>query len=105
MGQHDNREQGIEFGSLADDLETESYPMTREAVIDKYGGRELDLENGSTTLGEVFPDGREGEFEDADAVRQAIFNMVGSAAVGRQAYSDRGGETPNDGTDHDDASM
>jgi len=103
MGDHDNREQGIEFGSLADDLETESYPMTHETVVDRYGDRELELENGSTTVGEVLPEEMEHEFESADAVREAIFNMVGSAAVGRQAYSDRGGETP--GKDADDASM
>lgn len=103
MGDHDNREQGIEFGPLADDLEGESYPMTRDAILERYGDRELDLENGSTTVGETLSQDMDREFEDADAVRQAIFNMVGSAAVGRQAYSDRGGETP--GKDGDDASM
>lgn len=103
MGQHDNREQGIEFGPLADDLETESYPMSHETVIDRYGDHEIELENGSTTVGEILSEDMEREFEDADDVRQAIFNMVGSDAVGRQAYSDRGGETPN--KDSDDASM
>jgi hypothetical protein len=103
MGDNDNREQGIEFGPLADDLEDESYPMTRETVLDRYGDREIELEDGSTTVGEILSEEQEGEFEDADAIRQAIFNMVGAAAVGRQAYSDRGGETP--GKDQDDESM
>jgi len=105
MGDHDDREQGIEFGSITDDLESESYPMSHEEVLDRYGDRELDLENGSTTVGEVLSEEMEREYQDAEGVRQAIFNMVGSAAVGRQHYSDRGGETPNEQEEEDDASM
>ncbi|NHN42731.1 hypothetical protein G9C85_13980 [Halorubellus sp. JP-L1] len=105
MGEHDNREQGIEFGSLTDDLEDESYPMTHDEVLDRFGDRELELENGTTTVGEVLSEEMEREYEDAEGVRQTIFNMVGSAAVGRQRYSDRGGETPNEQQEGDDASM
>jgi len=103
MGNHDSREQGIEFGPLAEDLEDESYPMSMAEVLEKYGDSELDLESGSTTVDEILSEEREREFEDAEAVRQAIFNMVGSAAVGREGYSDRGGETPE--RDVEDESM
>lgn len=103
MGDHESREQGIEFGPLAEALENESYPMKMAAVLETYGEHELELEDGSTTVGKVLSEEREREFEDAEEVRQAIFNMVGAAAVGRRGYSDRGGETPE--KDADDESM
>lgn len=87
----DSREQGIEFGSLADELENESYPISHEELLERYGDHTLDLEDGSTTLRELLGPENEQGYEDEESVRQAIFNMVGSDAVGRENYSDRGG--------------
>ncbi len=37
------------------------------------------------------------EFQNAEEARQMIYNLVGTEAVGRENYSDRGGDTPEEG--------
>ena len=93
----ETREQGIEFGGLAGDLEDESYPLSHETLLSRYGDHELGLPDSQVPLREVLPPGQEQEYEDVESVRQAVFSMVGDEAVGRQEYSDRG-ENPT----HDD---
>lgn len=88
----DDREQGIDFGDLEDELESHDYPVAKDDLVEEYGDRELDLPEGSTTFGEIL-DGYEptdGDFESADDVRSAVMNMVGDDAVGPEDYSDRG---------------
>lgn len=99
----DTREHGIEFGSLAGDLEDESYPLSQEALLSRYGDHELDLVGEAVTLREVLSPEPEREYEDAESVRQAVLNMVGDEAVGREEYSDRGGSAPetDDSTEED----
>jgi len=92
----DTREHGIEFGGLVQDLEKESYPLSHEAVLSRYGDRELELVGEPTTVREVLSPENEGEYEDAEGVKQAILNMVGDEAVGRENYSDRGGNAEDD---------
>jgi hypothetical protein len=100
----DSREQGIEFGPLAEELENESYPLSHEELLDRYGDRELELIDRSTVLREVLGPENEQEYEDAEGVRQAIFNMVGDGAIGREGYSDRGGNSPEiDDSDGDES--
>lgn len=99
----DTREQGIEFGSLAEDLEDESYPLSQEALLDRYGDYEIGLGDEQVPLREVLAPEEEREYEDVESVRQAVFNMVGSEAVGRKGYSDRGGNATDDGDESDDA--
>ncbi len=91
----DSREHGVEFGALAEDLENLSYPLSHEELLNQYGDRELELVGESTTLSEILAPENEREYEDAEGVRQAIFNMVGEEAVGREGYTDRGGEGPD----------
>lgn len=89
------REQGIEFGDLAGDLEDESYPLSHDALLDRYGDRELELIDDRVTVREVLAPDTDREYEDADGVRQAVLSMVGDEAVGRENYSDRGGNVEN----------
>lgn len=98
----DTREQGIEFGALIDDLEDESYPLSHETLLNRYGDRELDLIDEQVSLREVLSPEQEQEYKDAESVRQAVFSMVGDEAVGREGYSDRGGDT-RDGDDSTEA--
>ena len=92
----ENRDMGIEFGDLKDDLANEEYPLTKEEVVDRYGDRELEHASGSSSVREVLgPEGPD-EFESQDELHQTILNMVGTEAVGRARYSDRGGSTPNE---------
>ncbi|NUE03565.1 hypothetical protein HUB97_13835 [Halorubraceae archaeon YAN] len=98
----DSREQGIEFGSLAEELEDESYPLSHDELLSRHGDRELELADSSTSLRDILGPENEQEYEDAESVRQAIFSMVGDDAVGRKGYSDRGGtatETDEEKTD------
>lgn len=92
----DSREQGIEFGPLAEELEEEQYPLTHDDLLDRHGDRVLELVDGSATLREVLAPGDEGEnereYEDEESVRNAVFSMVGDGAIGREDYTDRGGD-------------
>lgn len=98
----DNRELGVEFGELDDELESHDYPATKEELIEEHGDRELDFSKDSMTFEEAL-EGYEpmnGEFQDADDVRSAVLNMVDTGAVGREGYSDRGVE--GEGTEETD---
>lgn len=66
-GGDDSREQGIEFGALAEDLTDESYPLGHDRLLERYGDREFELVDGSTTLREALDseEGTEDEYEDA----------------------------------------
>lgn len=90
------REHGIEFNELATDLEDESYPLSHETLLSRYGDRELDLVDDQVTVREVLSAETEQEYEDKEGVQQAILNMVGDEAVGRENYSDRGGNAEDD---------
>ncbi|MFC6726515.1 hypothetical protein ACFQE1_19535 [Halobium palmae] len=91
---NDDREQGVDFGELDDDLDSHEYPAEKETLIEEYGDRELELPKGEMTLEEALEGYQptDGEFRDADAVRSAVKNMVDAEAVGREGYSDRGVE-------------
>ncbi|WP_254536923.1 DUF5789 family protein [Halomarina litorea] len=87
----DSRTHGIDFGDLDEKLEDHDYPADADEIREAYGDEELGLPDGSTTLGEVL-EGYSEEFEDAEAVRQAVLTMVEDDAIGREDYSDRGSE-------------
>ena len=90
----DDRQLGIDFGNLDDDLDRLDYPVTTVELLDAYGDRTLALESGTTTLAEALDPMGTQTFESSDAVREAIYTMVGDDAVGRTAYTDRGTGTP-----------
>ncbi|PSP72881.1 hypothetical protein BRC86_11080 [Halobacteriales archaeon QS_3_64_16] len=90
MSDTNDREMGIELGDLNDDLEAHDYPVSSEELIEEYGDRELELPKGSETFAEIMEPVEEKTYEGADGVRQDVFNFVGSDAVGRENYSDRG---------------
>ncbi|MCU4801617.1 hypothetical protein OB920_14655 [Halobacteria archaeon HArc-gm2] len=97
----DNRDMGIEFGDLQEDLEQESYPISKAELLEKYGDRTVTHSGGESTVEEVLgPLGRE-EFEGQDQIHQSILNMVGDEAEGREEYSDRGGSMAGENRDSD----
>lgn len=94
----DSREMGIDFGALEDELQSHEYPVTREELLDEYGEYEIETSGGSETLQSILGAQEMGaeeneteEYESVDEVHQAVLNMIGSEAVGRKNYSDRGG--------------
>lgn len=94
-----DQQMGVEFGSLADELDEEEYPMTTDEVLEKYGDHELNISDGTKTVEEVLAGRGDEEFQSANGVQQSILNMIGSDAVGRQRYSDRAlDDDPQDGS-------
>lgn len=94
----DTRELGIEFGQLQETLNDHDYPASGAELIAAYGDFELELPGGTQTFEAILGKRRsEGDadddlqYESAEAVHEAIHNMVGSEAVGRVGYTDRGG--------------
>lgn len=77
-------------------IDTHEYPTTSAELIDAHGEEIIELTDGSETFGEVL--GRLGEttYDNADAVREALFSAVGAEAVGRRYYSDRDPGTPGE---------
>lgn len=84
----ENRDVGIEFGGLDDDLEAEDYPLPAETLLERYGDRRLEHANGSVTLRELLDSGSKETYESADGVHQAVLN-IGEYAEGREDYTDR----------------
>ena len=94
-----SRESGVELGELSDKLDGHDYPASTDELIAEYGDHEIELPNGSETFEQVLGPMADDSFDSADSVRQAIFNMVGSEAVGRKGYTGRGAgseEMPGD---------
>ncbi|WP_224270154.1 DUF5789 family protein [Haloprofundus salinisoli] len=89
----DSRELGVEFGELDDELKSHDYPTTTDELVDEYGDYEIEMSNETRTFGDIMEPYQEEtgqDFSDAGEVKQAVLNMVGSEAVGRQRYSGRG---------------
>jgi hypothetical protein len=97
----DSREMGVDFGALDDELASHTYPIERETLLSEYGDYEIETKNGSQTLQSILGDQEtevdSHEYDSADAVHQAVLNMIGSGAVGREDYSDRGGSNREQG--------
>jgi hypothetical protein len=93
------REQGVEFGTLAEDLTTVEYPAACTKLIDTYGDETLLLPNGSQSLRNVLEPLQGEQFDSSADVRQAIIGLVNKKAIGREGYSDR--TPPALGEDHD----
>ncbi|SEP20699.1 hypothetical protein SAMN04487948_12149 [Halogranum amylolyticum] len=91
----DDREHGVDFGDLDDELDSHDYPASKDDLVAEYGDRELDFPKGEMTFEEALEGYKptDGEFQDADDVRSAVKNMVDAEAVGREGYSDRGVES------------
>ncbi|WP_440007881.1 DUF5789 family protein [Halomicrococcus sp. SG-WS-1] len=96
------REMGVELGELSDELESVDYPVSADELVSKYGDREIEYGGGSETLESALGPLNE-DYESADEVEQSILNMVGSEAVGRQNYTDRGAGHHSDGEEDPDA--
>ena len=83
------RELGVEFGSLAHQLDQHEYPATCEELVESYGRAVLQFQNGEQTLEEVLSLVPEEQFYSATEARTAIFSNVPEDAIGRKGYSDR----------------
>lgn len=98
---HRNREIGIDFGPLAERLESHDYPATSDELVEAYGDAVLVLQNGEQTLREVFEATEAQSFDSAQDARQAIFISVDERAIGRKGYSDRTPPALGEETEHE----
>ena len=85
----ENRELGVELGDLADDLESQEYPVSQDELLEEYGDEEVGMGEETMTLDELIGPLNEDEYRDYGEVEQAIMNMVSDEAIGRKNYSDR----------------
>ncbi|WP_227374829.1 DUF5789 family protein [Haladaptatus halobius] len=70
-------------------LDEHQYPTDTEQLIAAHGDYEIDLPNGTETLGDVF--GRVGgeTYESPQEAREAMYCGLSHKAIGRRHYSDR----------------
>ncbi|MFC4359681.1 DUF2795 domain-containing protein [Halobium salinum] len=79
----------MRFDDTDDLIDAHTYPATSAELIAAYGDSEIELQNGTETLGTVL--GRLGPetYHGPQDVRDALFTGVGHEAIGRRYYSDR----------------
>lgn len=70
-------------------LESQEYPTTTESIKEDHGDYEMDLPNGTETLGDVLDRAGDDGFDDSTAAQHALLGAVGGEAIGRPGYSDR----------------
>ncbi|USZ69617.1 DUF2795 domain-containing protein [Halorussus salilacus] len=70
-------------------LDRHDYPATSAQLADSYGDYELDLPNGTETLGEVFARVDSETFADSREAEETMYSAVSRKAIGREGYSDR----------------
>ena len=74
-------------------IDRHQYPATTQDLIQAYGDRVIELQNGEETVGEMLERlGHETYYGPQD-VRDALFTGVSHRAIGRRFYSDRDAPT------------
>lgn len=91
----DFRRQGVDLGGLEEELAGVDYPVTAAELSDTFGDRLIDMvddEERFDSLLEPYLKEMDDEvvFDSHSEVQNEIMNLVGSGAVGREGYSDRG---------------
>lgn len=87
----ESREQGVEFGPLADKLENTAYPIEKSELLEVYGEYELQIQDANPTLNELLGPIGDTTYNSVHEVVQGVVGMVGDEAIGRKKYTDRGG--------------
>ena len=91
-----SREQGVEFGPLAAELENTEYPIAKSDLLEAYGEYELQIQDANPTLDDLLEPIGETTYDSAREVVQEVVGMVGDEAIGRKGYTDRGGMPSED---------
>lgn len=77
------------------------YPATTADLIEAYGDVQLDLPNGTETLGDVLERLTPETYANAEEARLAMYSAVSTKGIGRVGYSDRDPVAiSEDGHDH-----
>lgn len=78
---------------LGEKLSTHQYPATSDELIDAYGESQIELPEGTETLGSVLGRTSSETFLSSAEVHETLQGNVGHEAVGRRFYSDRDAPT------------
>jgi hypothetical protein len=70
-------------------LRDHEYPATTDQLTDSYGDYELDLPNGTETLGDAFRRVESETFDTSGEAEELLYSAVSGKAIGRKGYSDR----------------
>jgi hypothetical protein len=70
-------------------LDAHTYPATTDELIEAYGDLELQLPNGTETLGDALAHMPSETFRNEEEARFTAYSAVSSKAIGRKGYSDR----------------
>ncbi|WP_276299703.1 DUF5789 family protein [Halorussus lipolyticus] len=70
-------------------LREHDYPATTDQLTDSYGDYELDLPNGTETIGEVFARVESETCGTSSEAEELLYSAVSGKAIGRKGYSDR----------------
>ncbi|WP_129114191.1 DUF5789 family protein [Halegenticoccus tardaugens] len=79
----------MRLNRTADAFDGHEYPMTSEELIEAYGDRVIELQNGEERFGAVLERLGSQTYENPEDVRDALFTCVSHRAIGRRFYSDR----------------
>lgn len=87
--------QGVDFRSVNPLLQDLDYPVTADEIVTQHGDHEIDRTNADPiTIEELFDYMGDETFESEDGLRQQLLAQMPSGSTGRENYSDRGGSTP-----------
>lgn len=77
------------LNGTSEKIESETYPLTTEELIEKFGSHEIEYHNGSEELADVLAGVESETFECSEDVLFTIYAAVSGDAVGRRGYCDR----------------
>ncbi|WP_135823426.1 DUF5789 family protein [Halorussus ruber] len=70
-------------------LRQHEYPATTDQLTETYGDYELELANGTETIGEVFARVESETCGTSTEAEELLYSAVSGKAIGRKGYSDR----------------
>jgi hypothetical protein len=79
-----------------DSFATHTFPSTTDEFVEEHGHIELELANGTTTLGDVLDCMPNERLETEEDARLSIYSALGEDAIGRKGYSDRDATQPGE---------
>lgn len=75
--------------TAVDGIADEQYPLSAADLLERYGDVELDVPEGSESIGDAVDRLEETEYPTPESVHSAVYAGVGAEAIGRRHYSDR----------------
>lgn len=77
-------------------LDGHSFPATTEELVAEHGDLEIELPNGTETLGDALSRAGSETFESSESAKLAARSGISEKGIGRKFYSDRDPPTVGD---------